>query len=82
MSDIVVTITKTNGGDFVTRLRAEREKRNLTISKLSHAANINVSVASLAERKKLAPSSRFRTSVSEYLGISEESLFDDQGFAI
>ena len=66
----------------MTRLRAERERRGLSIAMLSHGALVNPSVVSVVERRIGIASPQFRRAVSEYFDCPEENFFDSKGFAV
>ena len=64
-----------------TQLRRYRMTMNLSISKLSQQAGVNVTTLSLAERRKLAPGAVFRRTLADFFGVPEDILFSDAGFA-
>jgi ribosome-binding protein aMBF1 (putative translation factor) len=70
------------GVKFLTNIRALREEQKLSITGLSHQLQVNATVLSLAERRKLAPSARVRKEVCAFLGLSEQQAFDTEGLAV
>jgi transcriptional regulator with XRE-family HTH domain len=66
----------------LTQIRKLRKDRKMTISELSHQLQVNATTLSLAERRKLAPSSRVKKEVCAFLGIPEQRAFDGDGLAV
>jgi ribosome-binding protein aMBF1 (putative translation factor) len=66
----------------LTKIRELREKQGLSISGLSHQLRVNATTLSLAERRKLAPSLKFRKEVCAFFGIPEQQAFDGGGLAV
>ena len=66
----------------MTRIRALRKERGMSISKLSQVVEVNASVISWVELGKLAASPAVRTSLSKFYREKEKALFHGSGLAI
>ena len=66
----------------MSKARELRQQRGLSIVALSHEIKVNPTVLSMAERRRLAPSRKFREAVSNFFVVPEAQLFDEDGLAI
>ena len=71
-----------DGGEKMSKARKLRQQKGLSITAMSHEIKVNPSVLSMAERRRLAPSRKFREAVSGFFAVPEAKLFGDDGLAI
>lgn len=81
-ASIIITGIRKGGELMETQIRSLRKARGLTISALSMKANVNASLLSCMERRKVAAGNRARGAVSAFLGVSQSEIFDQDGFAV
>ena len=66
----------------MTKIRALRQARGLSIVEFSHEARVNPSVISVVERRRGVASRKVQEAVAAFFGIPKGELFDDEGWAM
>lgn len=66
----------------MTKIRALRQARGLSIAEFSHEARVNPSVISVVERRRGVASRRVQEAVAAFFGIPQDEAFDGEGMAL
>lgn len=66
----------------ITKIRALRQARGLTISELSHEVRLDSTLISAIERRRFSASCKYQEALSAFFGIPREEIFDDGGRAL
>lgn len=66
----------------ITKIRALRQARGLSIAELSYEVRLESTLISAIERGRFSASCRFQEALSAFFGIPREEIFDDGGRAL
>ena len=66
----------------ITKIRALRQARGLSIAELSYEVRLESTLISAIERGRFSASRRFQEALSAFFGIPREEIFDDGGRAL
>jgi transcriptional regulator with XRE-family HTH domain len=66
----------------VTKVRVLRIERDMTAKNLAEGLKLDASVLSFVERRKVRASDRVRLKLSQFFGVPEAELFNQERYAI